>query len=188
MKLVDLDFVFTVPPEELEAKLSPRAIVEHAGTYQVVSVEEGVDATTVAVENDQFDAVLEFTEVDGGYVYRQVEDGPFAEMQTWITVEEGDEEGSARLALTSEFTFGGRFAFLKDWLASSTRRQELERLAHSLAMEFVDENGDESDGEGAEPSAKGGESDGEMTPADPEGMSVDDEAPGTEGVGRSDSN
>jgi len=153
MKLVDLDFVFTVPPEELEAKLSPRAIVEYAGTYRVVSVEEGPDTTTVAVENDQFGAVLEFTEVDGGYAYRQVESGPFAEMQTWVTVEEGDEEGSARLALTSEFTFGGRLAFLKDWLASSTRRQELERLAHNLAMEFVDEDeesDDDPDGRGEE--------------------------------------
>ena len=100
-------------------------------------------------------SVLELEATDRGYVYEQVERGVFEALHTEIAVEEVDADARAeedkderdgertRVTARSTFTFGGPLAFLKDWFAAASRRQELERFMHSLARDL--ESGDEAD-------------------------------------------
>lgn len=148
MKLVELEFVLDAPREEVEEKLTPTAIVEYVGTYDVVSVEESgpVDVLTVAAPNE-LEGELAFTELEDGYAYEQGDVGPFESMTTWVTLEDvTDGTDRTRVSVRSEYTFGGPLAFIKDRLASSTRRQELERLVYALAHDLADDEA--SDGAG----------------------------------------
>ncbi|WP_255191201.1 hypothetical protein [Natronobeatus ordinarius] len=151
MKLVELEFVLDAPREEVEEKLTPTAIVEYVGTYDVVSVEESgpVDVLTVAAPND-LEGELAFTELEGGYAYEQGAVGPFESMTTWVTLENvADGTDRTRISVRSEYTFGGPLAFIKDRLASSTRRQELERLVYALAHDLDASDADRDDDRGA---------------------------------------
>jgi hypothetical protein len=140
MKEVEVTAVLDVPRVEVERKLSPESIVEYAGTYTVESVEESDDVTVLTAVGEEIETVLEFRELDDGYVYSQRgDDGPFEEMHTRITVSEnvnGNDDGKTRVTVTSEFTFGGALSFLTDWLGTSIRRDEVERLLTALALDL----------------------------------------------------
>ncbi len=140
MKEVEVTAVLDVPRVEVERKLSPESIVEYAGTYTVESVEESDDVTVLTAVGEEIETVLEFRELDDGYVYSQRgDDGPFEEMHTRITVSEnvnGNDDGKTRVTVTSEFTFGGALSFLTDWLGTSIRRDEVERLLAALALDL----------------------------------------------------
>lgn len=138
MKEVEVTAVLDVPRVEVERRLSPESIVEYAGTYTVESVEESDDVTVLTAVGEEIDSVLEFRELDDGYVYSQRgDDGPFEEMHTRITIREtGNDDGKTRVTVTSEFTFGGTLSFLTDWLGTSIRRDEVERLLTALALDL----------------------------------------------------
>ena len=154
MREVVVTAALDAPRRELEERLSPRSIVEYAGTFEVESVEERDDVTVVTAGVDQLGIVLEFTRIENGYEYSQQDtSGPFEEMHTWVTLEDVtdsvdpdeafpipglEDDERTLIRVRSVFTFGGRFARLKDWFASSDRRTELERLIGSLVDDLAE--------------------------------------------------
>lgn len=142
MKEVEVSYAFTAPYGEIVALLTPRSIIEYQETFDVESVEETADGWELAVVNEDIRpdsrSVLEFAETDRGYVYVQGERGVFEELRTEITVDEGER---TRIIARSSFTFGGPFAFLKDWFAAAPRREELERFMANLARELEPSEG-----------------------------------------------
>lgn len=118
------------PREAVDRVLSPTSIVELARTYEVRHVERTDDAVVVTGETDELETVLEFTETEGAYIYRQLEDqGPFEEMYASVSL-----VGDAPVEVTARtcFTFDLPLTRLTDWLAASQRRTELERLLAGL--------------------------------------------------------
>jgi hypothetical protein len=159
MQRVETSVLMDATPDDVLAALSPRLLVECMGTFDVIGVEAVGEDTVVramASEHD-LETELRFTEQPNGYGWEQGEDGPFAEQYTSITVGpyEGPVEGTdledrvpedearAKVTMRSRFTFGGRFASIKDWFAASTREEELQRALFALAEAVVsDEDGD----------------------------------------------
>lgn len=156
MREVVVTAVLNVPGEAIEKRLSPASIVEYAGTYEVQSVQKREGKTVVRGGFDQLEITLEFTDLEDGYEYSQVEgSGPFQEMHTWVTLEEGGEDVPSEetirvpglesderttVRVRSVYTFGGRFARLKDWIAESDRRTELQRLIGNLVDDLAAES------------------------------------------------
>ncbi|WP_418280330.1 hypothetical protein [Halorubrum sp. DTA98] len=136
MKQVEVSYTLDASRESIAGRLSPEAIVEYEGTYEVISVKETDGECRISVSNDTIegdhDMVLTFTETETGYVYRQVGDGLFETLSTEIVLE-GDEH--ALVTVRSEFTFGGPLAFVKDWLAAGYRRAELEKLVRNVSRD-----------------------------------------------------
>lgn len=122
--------------EAVEAVLTPRRIVEFAGTYTIRAVEETDDAVVVTARTDDLEIVLEFTRTEHAYVYRQRGDrGPFDEMYASVSlVGDGPVEVTAR----SCFTFGLPLARLTDWFAASERRTELRRFLAGIEAAAVE--------------------------------------------------
>ena len=155
MREVVVTAVLNAPRAVIEEYLSPRSIVEYAGTYEVESVEEREGKTLVRAGTDQFGIALEFTKLSDGYQYTQREDvGPFEEMHTWVTLEDGAETSGPEEAVSipglksdertvirvrSVYTFGGRLSRFKDWVAAGDRRAELERLVGFLVDDLTEE-------------------------------------------------
>lgn len=154
MQRVETSVLVDATKEEVLAALTPRAIVEHEGTFEVVDVEEteeGPQVRALSAEQD-LETELLFTELPNGYGYEQTDTGPFEELYTSVSVgtydgpiediegmDEGDEP-RAKVTMRSRFTFGGRFARIKDWFAATAREKELQRALFGLADDVVEEN------------------------------------------------
>lgn len=138
MSVVQITTEITVPRTVVEEKLSPEAIVRYNEPWTLKSAEERDGKTVLTVFSEQFDDVkLEFTQHSNGYSFRQVsETGPFEEMETKIEL--AGEEHTA-IAITSEFTFGGRFERIKNWLGKTVRREELEQLLRNLVLDAAED-------------------------------------------------
>ncbi len=137
MSVVQITTEITVPRTVVEEKLSPEAIVRYNEPWTLKSAEESDGKTVLTVFSEQFDDVkLEFTQHSNGYSFRQVgENGPFEEMETKIELA-GEEQ--TVIAITSEFTFGGRFERIKNWLGKTVRREELEQLLRNLVLDAAE--------------------------------------------------
>jgi hypothetical protein len=134
MRTVEATVLLEVPRAEVERALSPPSIVEYTGTYDVTEVMGSGETTVVTATGENVGTTLEFRELKNGYSYSQVDgEGPFEEMHTRITVR---ENGNTRVSVRSEFTFGGRFSFLKDWFGKDLRKTELQRLLTNLALDL----------------------------------------------------
>lgn len=132
MQEVTVSRELEAPRETVLEALSPRDIVEYAGTYEVWDVEETDDGWAVSCGTEELDVVLDFERVDGGYIYRQREGrGPFGEMYTGLAI---DEDDPVVVIARSCYTFDGRLARLLDWLAAHERRTELRRLLTGLEL------------------------------------------------------
>lgn len=159
MERVETSVLIEASHEQVLSELSPRALVEYEGTFDVAEVEETETGTVIrAIAADQdLETELRFEEIPNGFGYEQGETGPFEELYTSITVSEydgelpdgvdvdADEEAPARVTMRSRFTFGGRFARIKDWFAASTRREELQRALFNFADDIVDEESERSE-------------------------------------------
>lgn len=153
MRQVDASMTLDVDREEVCETLSPESIIEYEGTYEVEDVEEADDgwlisASTVVDEQD-IEIELAFQKLPNGYAYELVDEGPFEELYTAITVHDGTEseeevaldedqigdvpDDRVRIIMRSEYTFGGLLSPVLDWFAVDTRRQELERALLALA-------------------------------------------------------
>lgn len=127
--------------QRIEATLSPETIVEYEGTYVVESERATDDERVLTVSsphgqtNTRIDLV--FSETADGYVYEQRGPGLFADLRTEIRLEADD--GGTLVTVTSEYTFGGLLAPVKDWLTSTSRCEELRRFLTNLAAEVADE-------------------------------------------------
>lgn len=145
MKEVEVSGTFESEPHRIRERLSPESIVEYEGTFRVESSEETVDGLLLTVVNDQIERnpkmTLEFSETQSGYKYRQIDKGLFDTMYTEISI---TEDPQTRVTVRSHFTFGGIFAFIKDWFAVAPRRQELELLLLNLAND-LGETGSKTD-------------------------------------------
>lgn len=110
--------------------LSPTAIVEYAGTYEVGDVRRADGSWVVTGEAPDLEAVLVFEGTESGFRYRQQDDrGPFEAMYATVSVA-GD--GPVEVTARSCFTFGLPLAQLTDWLARRERRTELRRLVDGI--------------------------------------------------------
>lgn len=119
------------PREDVLAALTPRAIVEYAGTYEVRAVERADEGWTLTVGTADLEPVLEFAETEQGLVYEQRPGtGPFEEMYASVSVA-GDRP--VDVTMRSCFTFGRTFRWLFDRLAARDRRTELRRALRGLA-------------------------------------------------------
>ena len=134
MRTVEATVLLEIPRAEVERALSPASIVEYAGTYEVTEVTDSGETTVVTATGENVATTLEFRKQKNGYSYTQIDgEGPFEEMHTRITVR---ENGDTRVSVRSEFTFGGRFSFLKDWFGKDLRKTELQRLLTNLALDL----------------------------------------------------
>lgn len=160
MQRVETSVLMDATPEAVLRTLSPETIVECIGTFDVTGVESVEDAESedgeqtvvrgLAAQHD-LEIVLRFTELPNGYGWEQ-ESGPFEEQYTSISVGtyEGpvedthleekvpEDEPRAKVTMRSRFTFGGRFARVKDWFAASTREEELQRALFAIADRVVE--------------------------------------------------
>lgn len=119
-------------PADLVEALTPRKVVEWAGTYEVWDVEETESGWTVHCGTPDLDVLLDFTPAEGGYVYRQRADrGPFGAMYASVSVA---ESSPAVVTGRSCFTFDSPLSRLLDWLAARERRTELRRVLDGLAL------------------------------------------------------
>lgn len=117
--------------EDLLAALTPRAVVEHAGTYEVREVDRSGEGWTLVAGATDLELVLEFTRTERGLVYQQRPGaGPFEEMYASVSVA---GTGPVDVTMRSCFTFGRPFAWLIDRLAARERRTELQQALDGLA-------------------------------------------------------
>ena len=150
MRQVDVSAHLDAPREAVHEELSPEAIVEYEGTYDVVESRDTGDGwlVTVASHDEEIEMDLAFEELPNGYAYELLGDGPFEELYTAVTVHggsgqggrDGEEaeipDGQVRVTMRSEFTFGGWFSPVVDWLAAGTRENELKRALLTLGEEL----------------------------------------------------
>lgn len=126
------------PREDVERVVSPAALVEYAGTYDVEGVEATDDGTVVTAATADLETALVFTETPTGYVYRQRGDhGPFAAMYASVAIT-GSEP--TEVIARSCYTFGLPLSRVTDWFARRERRIELRRLVAGIAG-AVDDGG-----------------------------------------------
>lgn len=142
MERVEVSAVLDIEPTSVKATLSPRTILTHERTHEVVNVTETGQNTwevlAIAPKEDN-DAIFTFERTVNGYTYELVEEGFFEELRTSITVSPvEDNEGSSRtdLSIKSSYTFGGIWARIFDPRASDNRRKELTRLRDGLSKEL----------------------------------------------------
>lgn len=138
-RMKEIQKVATVPatPDEVKKELSPASIIEYTGTYTIEYWEKRDERLLLGVTTENIEMVLEFTELENGYRYRQNgEKGPFEKMSTSITVD-GDE--IARVTIESKYTFGGVFSPVKDWLVAGLQSDELERILINISTNVEDE-------------------------------------------------
>ena len=138
MKEIEASASVLVPADEIEAQLTPEAIVDYAQAYEIVDAEDDGDVRVLYLESEEFDLTLEFSELERGYEYRQRgSEGPFEEMSTRITFEEHDDR--TEISAHSAFTFGGILRFVLDHFAVKYRIDELERTVGNLVVDVADE-------------------------------------------------
>lgn len=131
MEEVEVSRTVHASREAVEGALSPRTIVEYAGTYEVRSVDRTSDGWVVDGGTSDLDVTLEFTETDDGYVYRQSDgQGPFDEMYASVSISGSDP---VTVTVRTCFTFAMPLTWLTDRIALRERRTELERMVARLA-------------------------------------------------------
>jgi ligand-binding SRPBCC domain-containing protein len=132
MREVEVSRFVRAPPPALRRHLSPAAVVESEETFAVREVHDLDDATLVTAAGGGLQLSLRFEPRDDGLYYTQEgQEGPFAAMETWLTVAPEDE--GSRVTARSRVSLGLPFAALTDRVAAWKRRGELERALANLA-------------------------------------------------------
>lgn len=138
MEEIEESETFFVSSEVVDQTLSPRIIIECAGTYDIVEANRRDDRWQIVASAEDLELKLEFVKLENGYVYEQIEDvGPFDEMYTSITYKE-IERGCTEVTVTSRFTFGFPLPSITDRLAGWNRQVELRRMLMGLAEEIAE--------------------------------------------------
>jgi carbon monoxide dehydrogenase subunit G len=132
MREVEVSAFVPAPPAAVERALTPAAVVEYEGSFEVLDVEETDDGQTVTAGARGLTMRLDFEERENGVAYSQCgEDGPFDAMETDIAVEP-ENEGS-RVTARSAVSLGLPVAAVTDRVAAWKRRGELRRALDALA-------------------------------------------------------
>ncbi|PSP19729.1 polyketide cyclase [Halobacteriales archaeon QH_10_67_13] len=113
-------------PEIVEQNLSPAAILDAEGSFEVRETENGGDRITVGGYG--LTLVFAFTTREDGIEYEQIK-GPLETLRTTLTY--APENEGTRLAARSEVAVGGPGVL--DRLAAWKRRGELERALAGVA-------------------------------------------------------
>lgn len=136
MKEVSVSIPIDGSNEQVKEQLSPNKIIEYVGTYAIESCERVGDSWILTARTKDIVVLLEFTELENGYMYEQRGDqGPFAQMKTKLTIHDRDCADGVLVTARSRYTFGSIFAFLIDRLAIKHRKTELHQLLISLKDE-----------------------------------------------------
>jgi len=121
-------------PAELDATLSPSAVLEAEGTFTVVDTEPVEEGQRVVARGGGVEAVFVFEQRTDGYDYRQVGDrGPFDSMETTLTYAARDH--GSDITVRSSVSLGLPLAPVTDRIAAWKRRGELERLLETIAAD-----------------------------------------------------
>lgn len=134
MRTVEVSRFVRATLPEVERQLSPTAIVEYEGTFNVLDVEERAEGWVVTGSGGGvIEARFFFEELDDGYVYRQEgEAGPFEEMETRLSLAHRDE--GVEVTARSSVHLGVPLP-LVDRVAAWKRRGELKRALSRLAAD-----------------------------------------------------
>jgi hypothetical protein len=144
MKEVETTVELDAPRGLVEELLTPAAIIEYEGTYEVDDVGETDDGRPeVYASADNIDTAFAFEELPNGYAYEQTGGEPFEEQYTSLTVY--GEDGEVTVTARSEFTFGGYFSMILDWFGAGSRQSELQRGLLALAKAIDEEQGVDSE-------------------------------------------
>ncbi|PSP54691.1 polyketide cyclase [Halobacteriales archaeon QS_1_67_19] len=131
MREVEVSAFVPAPPATVERSLTPEAVVEYEGSFEVLEVESGDRGATVTAGASGLAMELEFERREDGLGYRQHGTaGPFESMETTVTVEP-ENEGS-RVTARSAVSLGLPVAAVSDRIAGWKRRAELRRLLDRL--------------------------------------------------------
>jgi len=132
MREVEVSAFVPAPPATVERALTPTAVVEYEGSFEVVDAEETDDVTTVTAEATGLRMRLDFEERPDGLHYSQRGDeGPFDRMETTLSVDP-ENEGS-RVTARSSVSLGLPVPAISDRVAAWKRRGELRRALEALS-------------------------------------------------------
>ncbi|WP_117593873.1 SRPBCC family protein [Haloprofundus halophilus] len=122
------------PPRVVRRALTPEAVIQYEGSFEVRDVEETEDGPVVVTGTDRFQFALRFETLDDGLFYEQAgEAGPFDAMETTVGVA-SENEGS-RVTARSSVSLGLPLAGLTDRIAAWKRKGELKRALDALAAD-----------------------------------------------------
>jgi ligand-binding SRPBCC domain-containing protein len=132
MREVEVSRFVRATPTEVERALTPSSLVEYEGSFQVLDVREGDDATHVTAGARGLEMTLRFEQVENGFRYVQEgEAGPFSAMETVVQFDRENE--GTRVTMRSSVSLGLPLSGLTDRVAAWKRRGELERALSALA-------------------------------------------------------
>lgn len=135
MREVAVDRFVAATPAEIERALTPAALVEYEGSFDVLDVETDGDATVVTAGASGVGVTLRFEPRDGGLTYEQVGDaGPFDAM--WTEVAWTPENEGSRVTAESGVSLGLPVRSVTDRVAAWKRRGELKRALRTLAADL----------------------------------------------------
>ncbi|WP_224270651.1 SRPBCC family protein [Haloprofundus salinisoli] len=122
------------PPRVVRRALTPEAIIQYEGSFEVRGVEETEDGPVVVAGTSRFQFALRFETLDDGLYYEQDgEAGPFDAMETTVTVA-AENEGS-RVTTRSSVSLGLPLSTVTDRVAAWKRKGELKRALDALAAD-----------------------------------------------------
>ncbi|UPV75655.1 SRPBCC family protein [Halorussus limi] len=134
MREVEVSAFVPAPPAAVERALTPEAVVEYEGSFEVRNVEQTDDGWTVTAGASGLSLRLDFEERPDGLAYRQRgEAGPFESMETEISV--ANENEGSRVTMRSSVGLGLPLASVSDRVAAWKRKGELRRALDRLAAD-----------------------------------------------------
>ncbi|WP_137284141.1 SRPBCC family protein [Halorussus salinisoli] len=132
MRQVEVSAFVPAPPSAVERALTPEAVVEYEGSFEVRTVEATDDGWAVTASARGLTMHLDFEERENGLVCRQRGDaGPFESMETEISV--GHEDEGSRVTMRSSVSLGLPASAISDRIAAWKRRGEIRRALDRLA-------------------------------------------------------
>jgi len=135
MREVEVSTFVPESPEVVERELTPEAVIEYEGSFEVQSVAETDDGWTVTAGGRGLTMHLDFETGPNRLSYRQRgSSGPFESMETTIAFEPENE--GTQVTATSAVSLGLPVGSLTDRIAAWKRRGELRRALDGLATEL----------------------------------------------------
>ena len=122
-------------PAEVERALTPAAVVEYEGSFEVRDVAERDGEWVVTAGRAGVELTLRFERRDDGLFYEQQGDaGPLDRLETTLSL--APENEGTRVTARSEVEAGMPLPSVTDRIAAWKRKGELERALDALAADF----------------------------------------------------
>jgi len=131
MRTVEVSRFVRALPAAVERALTPAAVVEYEGSFEVRTVEETEDGWVVTAGRAGVEFPLRFEAREDGLYYEQAGDGgPLERMETTLSIA-AENEGT-RVTARSAVATGMPLSAVTDRLAAWKRKGELERALRAL--------------------------------------------------------